>query len=437
MAAPTPSVTVIKLQEESFVYSSSEAASDSVGAVFAEKVNATGATASLLTTFGTTSDVSEGYRTVKTVTEWINTYINTYKGLCAGIAVKSPNPSGTGKACTETGAGSTCFNGATGVLATQWWGVHNFLQYGGPCFVAGDTNTYSKNLNPLMDKSKLAKIDVVFALDHTKDQADIVTSVVNGRGNDCFGVVGVSGAMSGGYGEFVAGYGGQTSTGVTGWGAAQGASLGQYGILMFGQKQHFGLLDGDLTLITTPLMADAAGCIVRTDRDYGQWWSPAGYIRGRILNVLRLKDVPSDASQQDLYRKRINYAITNPGQGSFLFSDRTSIADDASAYRVSSVSRMVTYLVNQIGPLAKKFLFEFNNEITRSSFVNSATPILEYVRSTGGLTSYKLVCDETNNPEDVVLNNEFVVDIVLKPTTPITTLTLRFTNANVPTNVAV
>jgi hypothetical protein len=85
--------------------------------------------------------------------------------------------------------------------------------------------------------------------------------------------------------------------------------------------------------------------------------------------------------------------------------------------------------------MAKKFLFEFNNEITRTSFVNSATPVLEYVRGTGGLTSYKLVCDATNNPEEVVLNNQFVIDMVLKPTTPITTITLRLTNANI-TNTA-
>lgn len=432
MAAPSaaPSITTITLQEESFIYSTSESSADGLGAVFSDNINATGATFSLLTQFGTTADITEGYLVVKTVADWINLYINKYKGLCGSVLVKSPDPAGVGMGCTETGAGKTCFNGATGNLARHWWSVHNFMQYGAPCIIAGAAGKWGLTLNPLMDKSKISNIDVIFALTTSTQQANIVKDVVLGRGNDCFGIVGACGSMSGGFGEPTATVGGQTSSGITG----QGLSLAQYGMCVYGQKDHFGLLEDDLTVITTPLIADAAGCIIRTDRDFGPWWSPAGYIRGRILNVLRLTEQPTQVSQTDLYGKRINYAITEPGKGSFLFSDRTLISDTTSPYRVTSVSRLLTYLVNTIGPLAKKFLFEFNNELTRTSFVNSATPVLEYVKSTGGLTSYKLVCDSTNNPEDVVLNNEFVIDIVLKPTTPITTINLRLTNANI-TNV--
>jgi len=430
MAAP--SVTTVTLQQESFVYSTSEPTAQGLGAVFGHNLSTTGATFSLLTRFGSTFDVAEGYMTIKDVTFWINNYLKTYAGLCGNIAVKSPDSNIRGlSGCNEAGADKSCFNGATGDLAKHWWSVHNFLQYGGSCLVAGEAAKWGKTLNPLMDKSKIANISVAFALDNSATQANIVKDVVLGRGNDCFGIVGASGSMSGGYGEPTATVGGQTSSGITG----QGLSLAQYGMCVFGQKEHFGLLDEDLTVITTPLMADAAGCIIRTDRDYGQWWSPAGYARGRLLNVLRLSDQPSEASQTDLFNKRINYATTSPGQGSFLFSDRTLISEGTSPYRVTSVSRLLTYLINTIGPMAKKFLFEFNNEITRTSFVNSATPVLEYVRGTGGLTSYKLVCDATNNPEEVVLNNQFVIDIVLKPTTPITTITLRLTNANI-TNTA-
>lgn len=420
-------ITTVQLLDESFVYSSSEELSNRVGAVFCQKLNSSGATMSLLTEYGDAADKTVGYMLIETVAEWINRYTDKYKGVCGSIPVKSPDPLGIGMGCAESGATASCFNGATGTLATYWWSVHNFLQYGGNCVVAGESSNWTRATNPLMDKGKFSDIDVVFALDHSATQANIVTEIVQGRANDCFGVVGSSGAMDGGYGEPVNGVGGQTSGSIV----ARGASLAQYGMCVFGEKDHFGLLDEDLTVISSPLAADAAGCIIRTDRDYYPWYAPAGYIRGRILNLIRLKDQPTDASQTNLFGKRVNYALTIPGQGSFLFSDRTLISDDTSPYKNISVSRLLIYLIKNIGPLAKRFLYDFNNSITRTSFLNSASPILEIAKTTGGLSDYTLTCDESNNTPAIIAENKFVVDVTIKPSTPITTITLRFTNMNV------
>ena len=51
--------------------------------------------------------------------------------------------------------------------------------------------------------------------------------------------------------------------------------------------------------------------------------------------------------------------------------------------------------------------FEFNDEITRSNFINIVEPYLRDVQSKRGLYDFLVICDETNNTPDVIDNNEF------------------------------
>jgi hypothetical protein len=419
-------ITTVELFDESFVFSSSEDLSNAIGAVYSQNVGIPGGTLSLLSFFGDTADNEAGYILLNTVSEWINRYTAKYAGICGSATVRSPDPTETSAGC-GSGAGSNCFNGATGTMATHWWSVHNFLQYGGKCIIAGDTTGFTLGNTVLVDKSKFLDVDVVFALDNTQTQANSVYEIVKARNNDCFGVVGASGTVSGGYGEPINGVGGQSAGAIQ----PRGVSLGQYGMSVFGEKEHFGLLDEDLSLVTSPLIADVAGCLIRTDRDYYPWFSPAGYVRGRILNILRLKNQPSEASQVNLLDKSVNFATTVSGQGTFLFSDKTLYPDSTSPYRYVNVSRLLIYLIKNITPIAKRYLFEFNNSITRTSFTNSVTPILEQAKSTGGLIDYTITCDESNNTDAVISANNFVADIKIKPAKAINYITLRFTNLNV------
>jgi phage tail sheath protein FI len=174
-------------------------------------------------------------------------------------------------------------------------------------------------------------------------------------------------------------------------------------------------------------MADAAGCLARVDNDRYPWVSPAGMRRGQILNTVRLKEQPSDAVQTHLLSKKINFATTIPTQGTYLFSDRT-LDEDTSPYRNINISRLLIYLIKNITPIANQYLFEINNERTRTSFVNAITPIFTTIQSTNGIETYKIVCDRSNNPDSVVRDNKFVVDVTIRPVNYIDTITIRFTN---------
>ena len=174
-----------------------------------------------------------------------------------------------------------------------------------------------------------------------------------------------------------------------------------------------------------PLNGDIAGCCARNDINQFPWFSPAGTSRGTILNAVKLAYNPNQIQRDELYSNRINPVIFSPGDGIVLFGDRTGFGK-ASAFDRINVRRLFIYLEDAISAAAKDQLFEFNDEITRTNFVNIVEPFLRDVQSKRGIFDYVVICDETNNTAAVIDNNEFVADIFVKPTRSINFIGLTF-----------
>jgi len=174
-----------------------------------------------------------------------------------------------------------------------------------------------------------------------------------------------------------------------------------------------------------PLNGDVAGTCARNDLNNFPWFSPAGTQRGAILNAVKLAYNPSKTQRDRLYSNRINPVIFSPGDGIVLFGDKTGYAR-ASAFDRINVRRLFIYLEQAVSAAAKDQLFEFNDEITRTNFVNIIEPFLRDVQSKRGIFDYVVICDETNNTAAVIDNNEFVADIFIKPNRSINFIGLTF-----------
>ena len=174
-----------------------------------------------------------------------------------------------------------------------------------------------------------------------------------------------------------------------------------------------------------PLNGDIAGTCARNDINNFPWYSPAGTARGAILNAVKLAYNPSKSQRDRLYSSRINPIIFSPGAGIILFGDKTGYGK-ASAFDRINVRRLFIYLETAISTAAKDQLFEFNDEITRTNFVNIVEPFLRDVQAKRGVYDYVVVCDETNNTAAVIDNNEFVADIYIKPARSINFIGLTF-----------
>ena len=174
-----------------------------------------------------------------------------------------------------------------------------------------------------------------------------------------------------------------------------------------------------------PLNGDTAGCAVRADQVAESWYSPAGFSRGQIKNVVKLAFNPRLAERDDLYRNGINPVISLPGQGTVLFGDKTLLAKPSSFDRIN-VRRLFIALEKTIERSAKQQLFEQNDAFTRQAFIALTEPYLRSVRGRRGITDFFVVCDESNNPADAVDRGEFRADIYVKPVRSINFIQLNF-----------
>ena len=196
-----------------------------------------------------------------------------------------------------------------------------------------------------------------------------------------------------------------------------------YGIFDSGYKYMYDRFNDTFRYV--PLNGDIAGTCARTDVEQFPWFSPAGTSRGAILNAVKLAYNPGKKQRDLLYSNRINPVIFSPGAGIILFGDKTGFGKSSAFDRIN-VRRLFIYLEDAISAAAKDFLFEFNDEITRTNFVNIVEPFLRDVQSKRGIFDYVVVCDETNNTAAVIDSNEFVADIFIKPARSINFIGLTF-----------
>jgi phage tail sheath protein FI len=174
-----------------------------------------------------------------------------------------------------------------------------------------------------------------------------------------------------------------------------------------------------------PLNGDVAGLCARTDDARDPWFSPAGYSRGSIKNVVKLGLNPTKTQRDLLYKNGINPVITQAGQGTLLFGDKTFL-NQPSAFDRINVRRLFIVLEKAIAIAAKSTLFEFNDEFTRAQFRNLVEPYLRDVQGRRGIYDFRVVCDETNNTGQVIDSNQFVGDIYIKPARAINFIQLNF-----------
>ena len=202
-----------------------------------------------------------------------------------------------------------------------------------------------------------------------------------------------------------------------------GLTSTSYGVMDSGWKYQYDKYNDVYRWV--PLNADVAGLCVRTDQTRDPWFSPAGFQRGQVRNVIKLSLNPKQAQRDDLYKAGVNPVVSFPGEGTVLFGDKT-LQGRPSAFDRINVRRLFIVLEKAISRAAKAQLFEFNDEFTRAQFVNLVDPFLRSVKGRRGIFDYRVVCDTTNNTPQVVDANQFVGDIYIKPARSINFIQLNF-----------
>jgi len=196
-----------------------------------------------------------------------------------------------------------------------------------------------------------------------------------------------------------------------------------YAVLDSGYKYQYDKYNDVYRYI--PLNGDIAGLCARTDQTNDPWYSPGGFNRGQIKNIVKLAWNPNKTERDLLYKNGVNPVVTFPGQGTVLFGDKTLLSKPSAFDRIN-VRRLFIVLEKAIATAAKFTLFEFNDEFTRAQFRGLVEPFLRDVQGRRGIYDFRVICDTSNNTGEVIDRNEFVGDIYIKPARSINFIQLNF-----------
>jgi len=154
------------------------------------------------------------------------------------------------------------------------------------------------------------------------------------------------------------------------------------------------------------------------------WFAPAGTRRGSVTNATatgyidnegEFVSVALNEGQRDtLYQNNVNPITFLTGAGLVIFGQKTR-ARNASALDRVNVARLVIYLRSQLNQLAKPFLFQPNDRVTRDEIKQQTESLLVELVGLRGLFDFLVVCDESNNTPARIDRNELYLDIAIEP----------------------
>lgn len=165
--------------------------------------------------------------------------------------------------------------------------------------------------------------------------------------------------------------------------------------------------------------------IIRNDEIAYPWLAPAGTRRGLVDNAFQLGYLEAvtgvfttlgvgQAMRDVLYTNNINPITFIPGVGITNFGNKT-LQSTASALDRINVARLVCYIRARLETIGKQYLFEPNDQITRTEITNTITGLLIDIVAKRGIYDYLVVCDDTNNTPTTIDQNQLWVDIAIEP----------------------
>jgi len=183
-------------------------------------------------------------------------------------------------------------------------------------------------------------------------------------------------------------------------------------------------LDGESVVVPASHMM--LRTFIRSDNVSYPWFAPAGVRRGVIDNATSIgyidvndgnifRSIGVTVGLRDiLYDNRVNPLTVLPGVGLVAYGQKTRASQTSAMDRVN-VARLVVYLRLVLDKVARPFIFEPNDTITRNQVKSAFESVLNDVVAKRGLYDYLVVCDTTNNTPDRIDRNELYVDIAIKP----------------------
>lgn len=180
--------------------------------------------------------------------------------------------------------------------------------------------------------------------------------------------------------------------------------------------QWFKISDGHTNeKFWVPASGYMTALLCASDQLQGPWYAGAGLNRGIVRGVLDCAVNPNQKQRGDLYKICVNSVPKMANIGITCYGIRT-LSKKASAFDQNTCRRTFLFIEKAVKKLLRYYLFEPNNSYTQLSIYNEIEPYMESIRNQGGIYSYSVVCDSSNNTPEIVNAGNLAVDISAAPT---------------------
>ena len=149
-------------------------------------------------------------------------------------------------------------------------------------------------------------------------------------------------------------------------------------------------------------------------RDYGYNFPAAGYIRGQLETALDVQNKFLPGELNTLSDNQINAIKNDPGRGIVIFDNQTLYASKSDLQDQNNMICVNLQIRPRLRDFLKDYLFDLNDEVTRSIIVAKIDLFMKDVKAQRGVSDYLVVCDSTNNSPNDVQAGILNIDLYLK-----------------------
>ena len=163
--------------------------------------------------------------------------------------------------------------------------------------------------------------------------------------------------------------------------------------------------------LSIPPAADVANTFIRKHNG-GNPYAITANLNGLIVNPY-VTGVEYDADTKDrdyLEPFGVNTIIRRRGQV-MIYGNQTAFQKVKSDFNKLHVREILNYIEIECERILHNYNFAYNTAVLRAAVVTALTPVLQAVQESGAIDSYTIVCDETNNTEEVIAESMGIVDI--------------------------
>ncbi|QIB47734.1 phage tail sheath family protein [Streptomyces aureoverticillatus] len=172
---------------------------------------------------------------------------------------------------------------------------------------------------------------------------------------------------------------------------------------------------------TVPPCGHIAGAWARTDAERGVHKAPANM---PLTDTTGLAHAATDEQQAHLNDRGVNCLRTFPSRGVLIWGARTLAGPSDHDYRYLNVRRLVCFLEESIKQSTTWAVFEPNDESLRATLRQAVTAFLTDHWREGALAgttpddAFRVICDQTNNPQEIIDQGKVNCDIHIAPARP-------------------